>query len=32
MSLKGWVASHSGLPSFHVVGSGLLEAEHEVLG
>ena len=32
MSLTGWVASHTGLPSFHVVGSGDLLAEHEALG
>ena len=32
MSLTGWVATHTGLPSFHVVGSGDLLAEHEALG
>ena len=32
MSLKGWVASHTGLPSFHAVGTGDLLAEHEALG
>lgn len=32
MSLTGWVASHTGLPSFYAVGSGDLLAEHEALG
>ena len=32
MSLKGWVATHTGLPSFYAVGTGDLMAEHEALG